>query len=210
MERETSQLEETSSDRFWRDIHHRLENSRQHLEERFNPTPQQRYEMMRERSRKIARAPEERSSVEQAIELVEFTLGQERYAVESSFIREVCPLKDITPLPGAPSFVVGIINVRGQIVSVIDLRRLFGLADAELSGVGNVIILHNAQMEFGILTDEVVGMSHLSPENLQPSLLVLAGAREEYLLGITADRVAVIHAERLLTDAKLIVQDAVE
>ena len=79
------------------------------------------------KARTVALAQElvENAAEGEQIEIVEFLLADERYAIESAYIGEVYPLKDLTPLPCAPSFVLGIINMRGKILSIIDLRIFF-------------------------------------------------------------------------------------
>ena len=96
-----------------------------------------------------------------ALELVEFQLGGEHYAVESRFVREVCPVREITPLPGTPTFVVGIVNVRGQVLTVIDLRLVLQMGARGISDLNKVVILRDAGREVGILADEIVGVRRL-------------------------------------------------
>ena len=81
-------------------------------------------EILKARARALARESGA-GTVVQTIEVIEFLLAYERYAMELDHVREVFPLKEITPLPGTPPFVLGIINVRGQIVSVVDLKKFF-------------------------------------------------------------------------------------
>jgi len=71
------------------------------------------------------------------------------------FVREVYPLRDFTVLPGVPTYIFGIINVRGQILPVIDIKKFFNLPEKGLGDLNRVIILYNDQMEFGILSDVV-------------------------------------------------------
>ncbi len=89
---------------------------------------------------------------------MKFLLTHENYGIESVYVREVHPLKELTPLPCTPSFVLGIINVRGQILSVIDLKKFFDLPAQEPTSLNKVIIFHNNRIEFGILADAVIGV----------------------------------------------------
>jgi len=91
------------------------------------------------------------------IEVIAFTLVTEIYGIESNFVKEVYTLTDFTPLPGVPSYIFGIINVRGQILPVIDLKKFFNLPEKGLGELNKVIILSNGLMEFGILADVVLG-----------------------------------------------------
>src|SRR5438105_2245634 len=84
-------------------------------------------QILHARAQALARAPERASATEASLDVLEFRLGKERYAVESRYVREIIPLKTLTPLPCTPSFVAGIVNVRGRIVAVLDLKKFFGL-----------------------------------------------------------------------------------
>lgn len=164
--------------------------------------------ILKERARVLAQEPEERKAGE-TVEFLEFSLAHERYGLETVFIREVYPLKEYTPLPCTPPFVFGLINVRGQILSIIDIRKFFELPEKGLSDLNQVIILHNAHMEFGILADEIIGVRVLSEDQLDPDLPTLTDIREKYLKGITSERIIILDATKLLNDPNMIVHEEV-
>jgi purine-binding chemotaxis protein CheW len=141
------------------------------------------------------------------IEIVGFMHGQERYGVELRYVKEVYPLVDPVSLPGAPLFILGIVNLRGRVLSVMDLGRLFDLPSRGVSEYDRIIVLNDEKMEFGLLCTEVLGMTRISRNALQPSLPTLTGVREKYLLGVTPDRMAVLAAGRMLSDSSLIVHE---
>lgn len=160
--------------------------------------------ILRERARLLAQEPPAAPTGDVLV-VVEFTLGAEHYGVESTLVREVYPLKDYTPLPGTPPFILGLMNVRGQILSITDLKTLFGLPDSGLSNANRVIILQNASREFAILVDTIVGMRTILLAELQEDLPTLTGLAGEFVKGITPDRLAVLHGNKLLTDNRLVV-----
>ena len=84
--------------------------------------------VLKERATALAREEKEEKTG-QSVEIVVFILATERYGLETSYIEEVWPLKDFTPLPGTPAFVLGIINVRGRIVSVVDIKKFFDMPE---------------------------------------------------------------------------------
>lgn len=88
--------------------------------------------ILKERARLLAQEPEKKEAGD-TIEILEFSLAHERYGIETSFIREVYPLKEYTPLPCTPAFVFGLINVRGQVLSIIDMRKFFELPEKGIS-----------------------------------------------------------------------------
>jgi purine-binding chemotaxis protein CheW len=179
-------------------------NSRE--ENRMVSGPDEKLPILRERARTLARAPEEVEGAKGHLRVVEFMLAHERYALELSYIREVYPLKELTPLPGIPDFVLGIVNVRGQILSIIDIRRFFELPEKGLTNLNQVIILQSDDMEFGILADEILGTRSIPQSAIQTSLPTLTGIRAAYLKGVTGDRVVILDGGKILADEKMIVQ----
>lgn len=166
--------------------------------------------ILRARARELARETKTEKTAQESVEVVEFVLAYETYGIESSYVREIYPLKELTPVPCTPPFVLGIINVRGQILSVIDLKKLFELPEKGLTDLNKVIIIHNESMEFGILADVVLGVRAILMEEIQPPLPTLTGIREEYLIGITRERVIILDLEKLLTDKNIIVHEEIQ
>lgn len=162
------------------------------------------------KARALALAQEINTSEDPAdsIEVIEFEVASEMYALESCFIQEVYPFNNLTPLPCVPDHVMGIINVRGQIWSVIDIKKFFDLADTGVKELNKVILLRSESMSFGILADRVIGMRMVAVGDLQmPSMLT--GIRDTYLKGITAERTTLLDANKLLSDIGLVVDEHV-
>lgn len=186
----------------WERLHQRLEAARTNASR--DLTQDEIKGVLRARARALAQQPIQESA-EGSLDVLEFLLTYETYAIELSWVRETCPLTDLTPLPGTPPFVAGIINIRGQIMSVIDIRRFFDLPIQGLTNLNKVIILHNSEMEFGILADEIVGTRSLPLADVQPPLPTLTGIREEYLKGVTGGRTVLLDGAKLLADKNLVV-----
>lgn len=161
--------------------------------------------VLRSRAKELARLPETPDSSVRLVEIVEFALGRERYAFPSANVREVFHLTEITPLPGLPPFVLGVTNVRGRILSVMDIRRLLDFGDTGLTNLSQAIILYGAGMELAVLADEITGVYASDADKWQRTLPTLTGRREEYLKGVTNDRVVVLDAEKLLASEDLLV-----
>ena len=190
----------------WAEIHRRMETARERLDHRWTVDKEEKKKILRDRAKVLAREAEENGSEEYA-EVLEFLLADERYGIESFHIREVCLLKEITPLPGTPHFVTGLINVRGKALSVIDLKKFFDLPEKGLGDLNKVIVLSSAGMEFGVLADAILGIRKIPLSELQPSLPTLTGIRKDYLTGVTHDRLAVLDAGKLLADRRLLVHE---
>jgi purine-binding chemotaxis protein CheW len=194
----------------WETIRQRLEAVRQKLEHGTMPTAEQRQAILKARAKLLAQEPDSTTDQAAAMEIITFRMAHETYGVESHFIREVYPLRDYCPLPCTPAFVFGLVNVRGQLISVLDLKRFFGLATQEIDNHSQVIILHHGAMEVGILADALLEVRHVRPESLQSSLPTLRGLRQEFLFGITPDRVIILDAKKLLSSKEIIVYEEVE
>lgn len=111
-------------------------------------------EILRERAAQIARENSADNKVVDELHLVGFLLYPEKYAIETAYVREVLATKEITPLPGTPAYMIGILHLKGSVVSVIDLKTLFGLKEIGLTGTNKLILLKNDHMEFALLVDE--------------------------------------------------------
>jgi purine-binding chemotaxis protein CheW len=144
-----------------------------------------------------------------AIEVITFTLASETYGLESEFIREVCPLKDYTPLPGVPPFILGIIQVRGRIIPIVDLKNFFNIPAHGIGELNKVIILQNEHMEFGILADIVLGSQSIGLDEICPVPPTVSGIGEEYLRGVTKGSLILLNGGKLLSDKSLIVNEEV-
>jgi purine-binding chemotaxis protein CheW len=158
-----------------------------------------------QRAQKLAQPPKEEMHGTGLLQLVVFKLAKETYGIDSMWIREVYPFKDICIIPNVPSFVYGLINIRRRIFSVIDLRSLFEMPLEPLSTHAKVIVLQNGVMEFGIIAEEIIGLKNVFSEDLQDNLPTLTGVRQEFLKGITSDQLLVLDAERLLNSSTLVI-----
>jgi purine-binding chemotaxis protein CheW len=167
-------------------------------------------EILKSRARKLSMPLSSQLAKGDSIEVVEFRLAHERYAVEQRYVREVCPLRQLTPLPCTPAFMAGIINARGQIVPVIDIKKFFELPETGITDLHVVVILHINNIELGLLADAVTSVRSVLIAELQPSLPTLTGIRAEYLKGIADDQVVILDAAKILADQKLVVNEEVE
>jgi purine-binding chemotaxis protein CheW len=167
-------------------------------------------EILRTRARALARRPESPTAADASLELLEFRLARECYGLETRHVHEVYPLKDLTPLPCVPPFVLGIVNVRGRVTPVIDIKKFFDLPDKGLTDLHRIILVRGHGLELGLLADVIVGVRSIPVDSLQPSLPTLTGIRAEYLKGVTAECLVVLDLDRILTDPKIVVHDEVE
>ena len=97
----------------WSSVYRHLETFQTALAHGVMSTPEEKQKILRARAQALAREPEAEEAARRTLEVVEFLLAYETYGIESSYVREVYPLKAFTPLPCTPPFVLGIINIRG-------------------------------------------------------------------------------------------------
>ena len=193
----------------WHAVHQRLDAARAAVERMGTPNIEETRRTLKTRAQALAREPAKTQVAAEHLEVVEFLLAYERYAIESRYVREVYPLESLTPLPCTPAFVLGIVSVRGEIISVIDIKKFFDLPEKGLTDLNKVLVLQTQDMLFGVLADAILGVRYLPLTEIQPSLPTLTGIREKYLRGVTPERIVVLDAEKLLTDEKIVVQEQV-
>lgn len=188
----------------WSKIHSHLKQLEKNIESGFEPTSMEKKKILQIRSKALAvDTTAKKPLAREYLEVAEFLLSYEKYALEIKYIQEVCSLKELTEIPGAPPFIMGVINLHGQILSVIDLRKFFDLPIKGLTELNKVIVLHNDEIEFGILVDELLKIAKIPISEIQSSLPTLTGIRADYLKGITKDRMVILDALKLLTDEKI-------
>lgn len=162
-------------------------------------------QILNERASIVAKKAETADQRIVQIPVVEFVLFPESYAVELKYIREVFTLRDMTLIPGTPPYVMGVINFRGSILSVLNLKILFGLKEKGLTEFNKVIILSNGALEFGIVADKITGNQNIPANTLNEPPLTLTGIGAEFVTGITPEGLIFLNAARMLDGGKLIV-----
>lgn len=161
--------------------------------------------VLKERAKKISQKSKT-SNVGTTSEAIQFILSGEKYAIESQYIRETLKLEKFTQLPSAPKFLFGIFNLRGNIISIINLKEFFDLKDEKLSDLNRIVVLQDDDLMFGILVDKVEGIINIEESKLTLELTTHKGIRKEYLKGITSDGVILLDGGRILRDEKLIIE----
>jgi len=140
---------------------------------------------------------------DEVIQLVTFRLKDETYGINVMQVQEVLRISEIAPVPGAPGYVLGIINLRGNVVTVIDTRTRFGLPIGELDDASRIVIIESEQQVVGILVDsvaEVVELQHSAIDSA-PNTGNEEGSR--YIQGVASrddDLLIVVDLNKLLTE----------
>lgn len=128
---------------------------------------------------------QEQGSQGEAERFLAFTLCQEEYAVPLLKVKEVIALTEITPVPYAPSHFKGIMNLRGQVISVIDLRLKFRMSKAETTHETAIIILDLNPLSFGVIVDSIDSVLAVERGDLRPPPDVESQVKSDYIMGVT-------------------------
>ncbi len=170
-------------------------------------TPERELAVLQARALELARpdvSPDDGAS----LEALSFRLGGETYAIATAFVREVCALTDLTPLPCTPAFVRGLVNVRGQIRCAVDLKAFYGLPEAGITSLDKLILVHDGEVELGILADEVTGIHDLPVHVLDGAVQTAAGLPADHVTAVV-DGMILLDVQALLTDPRLVVDEEV-
>ncbi len=143
-------------------------------------------------------------------ELLTFTLGAEEYGLDILKVQEIRGYDAVTRIVNAPDFIKGVINLRGVIVPIVDLRLKFRLGEATYNAFTVVIILNIAQRVVGIVVDGVSDVVSLATEQLRPAPEFGSAVDTRFVLGLaTVDErmLIVVDIERLMTSADMELMD---
>ena len=138
-------------------------------------------------------------------QLVVFDLPTEAYGVDIGAVREIIRLQDITKVPRTPEFVEGVINLRGKVIPVVDLRKRFGLPAEEESKENRIVAVDIGAQDIGVIVDAVTEVLRIATESVEPPASVIITADSEYLLGIAkldSRLIILLDLEQVLTEAE--------
>lgn len=134
---------------------------------------------------------------------VTFKLDQETYGLNVMQIQEVLRHTEIAPVPGAPDYVMGIINLRGNVVTVIDTRRRFGLSDADVTDATRIVVLEAESQVIGILVDSVAEVVYLRQSEIETAPNVGNEESARFIQGVcnkNGELIILVEFEKMLTD----------
>lgn len=137
------------------------------------------------------------------IQLVTFRLKDETYGINVMQVQEVLRVSEIAPVPGAPGYVLGIINLRGNVVTVIDTRTRFGLPTTELDDSSRIVIIESDQQVVGILVDSVAEVVELRQSEIDTAPSIGSEESSRYIQGVASrddDLLIVVDLNKLLSD----------
>lgn len=162
-------------------------------------------EILRARAAALA-APPTGKDREAAFDVIVFRICNEHYGIECGFMREVCEANTLTMIPCTPAWLAGIINLRGRIVAVLDLIKLFNLPDAGTETCKLAAVIGDHEFECGILIHELIGQRTVFKDEIQEADHRTAQeALPKWLKNITADRLIILDYEKIRNDKSIII-----
>ena len=142
-------------------------------------------------------------ATEDALRWVTFRLENEKYGINVMQVQEVLRITEIAPVPGAPSYVLGIINLRGNVVTVIDTRSRFGLPSVENDDSSRVVIIESEEQVVGILVDSVAEVVDLKAEDIETAPNVGTEESAKFIQGVAShdsELLILVDLNKLLSD----------
>jgi purine-binding chemotaxis protein CheW len=213
----------------WDAIRKRMAEAALAMEESIEVSPEELQEIWARRAAELAQVPADEDEGEQH-RLLLIRLGREIYGIDAQYVFNVKPAELITYVPRVPEWVAGVVNLRGRIFSVVDLRSFFGLPAAEVEEaddsdygerVDHLVVVETPDMEIALLVDDVLTVEPLPASRIQDTSGTVRGLRPEYVRGVvtrvgeTADTeengsiVVVLDLLALLADERLIVHEEI-
>ena len=173
-------------------------------------------QILAQRAKELAQALEDETAIGQSLHLITFSLGGGRYAVPVDGVLEIQPLENWARVPCTPSFIVGAVNLRGRIYSLMDVARFFGLPDRPMPDSAHVLLVRgqsahvdSGRIELCLLADELPANEQISMAEIDRASSTLSSQAQEYTRGVNGEMLIVLDLERLLASAEIIVEEDV-
>jgi purine-binding chemotaxis protein CheW len=193
-----------------------------------NPNLSREKQILSERAARLAERLDEEDLGEQ-MSLLLIQLGGELFGLDAQSVDRVQPVEQLTRVPRVPDWVRGVTNLRGRLISVVDLVRFFGLPDRsppkegdQVQGQQYLVVVKTPEMELALLASNVLSVEDIPIGRLQEAEAMVRGLRAEYVLGIaerspdrvqanggSSDLIVVLDLQALLHDDRLIVHEEV-
>lgn len=132
-----------------------------------------------------------------------FKLGKEEYGVDIMNVKEISEFKESVKVPNTPKFIDGIINLRGDITPIVNLKKRFDLENTEINSNTRIIVININNKQVGFVVDEASQVLRIGEENIEPAPDVVAGVDKKYIIGVgklDEKIVLLLDLEYILTD----------
>jgi len=194
----------------WQEIHGRIEALSREVSGEISE--EELHDLWYRRALELSRSQGTKAEESGSLKMITFRLGSDRYGVSLAMVREIQRAGRITPVPTAPDFVSGVVNLRGNILSVIDIRVFFNLPSVVMGEKTRILVVEDEDLIVGILVEKVDEIVDVSMEGVKPPLSLDKGITEDYIQGIATHRgemLIIIDLEKILKNPRLVVEEKV-
>lgn len=123
-------------------------------------------------------------SVEELIQLVSFRIGDEEFGVDIIKVQEIIRMAEITRVPNTPHYVIGVINLRGKVIPIIDMRRRLGLTETPYTKETRIVVVEEENKIVGFIVDSVSEVLRISKSITEPPPPMVSGIRSDFITAI--------------------------
>lgn len=137
------------------------------------------------------------------LQLVVFKLDKEEYGVDIMQVQEISPFQKLTKVPNSPAFVDGIVNLRGDVIPVVSLKKKFNLAETEVTELTRLIVINNGSRRTGFVVDDASEVITITDKDIEEAPPMVVGADRKYIQGVgkVGQRILIIlDLHKLLTE----------
>lgn len=121
---------------------------------------------------------------DELLQLVTFKVSEEEFGIEIFLVKEIIRMLDITKIPNAPDFVEGVVNLRGKVIPIIDMRKRFGLNSIDYNKQTRIVVVEMSAIFMGFVVDAVSEVLRIPADTVEPPPPVVAGIDSEYISGV--------------------------
>lgn len=189
----------------WQQVNARLALAAAATREVFEPSPERAELVLRQRARRLAQPLPALRPDSDRIDVLAFNLLDERYAIETRCVQELVRVTGLTEVPGVPDVVAGIVNLRGQVLVVFNVRPLFGLASRAATQASRILVCGHDSPDLGILVDDVHAVLRLSVRDIETNADWSSDHVNALVRGVAREAMIVIDGPALLADQRLFV-----
>jgi purine-binding chemotaxis protein CheW len=189
----------------WEQARRRLQEGWEATHEAMSPGGARSRAVLDERAAALAR-PDASGPAAETAPWMTFVLGRGTWAVEARWVRAVAPLGRLTRIPGAPAWLSGVMDVRGEVVPVVDIRPHLSLGGAAPSAFTTLVVLGGERPDLGVAVQSASSIIELSSADILDRPELLAGQGRAWVRGVTRDALVLLDAKALLEDPSLTVE----
>ncbi len=199
--------EERAAD--WQRAYACLERARLSMESDGQLAPEEAARILTERTLALAKPLEDGTPSGETMDLLAVSLAGERFGIDIAQALEAIPLRELIPVPSTPAFVLGVMNYRGRILAVLDLRPLVGLQGQDVKEDGKVVFVEAGGMTFGLYVDQVEGALEVLARKVAPPPKGFADLRSALTRGLTEDLMTVLDLHALARAPEILVNEQI-